>query len=1114
MQEPILSGRLTPSEFVYRVADAGELEVLRTGGLWDVPGIVGPQWVPHAWRQRTLGLAFATADDAARHAHEQVGDRREQDHAALILQREDGRFVVTDPLVAKGARFALDTVYSSQEHSALQGYKLHGLFASRGRTAKPRQWSGAQAEVFTQMFSDDDIYRLLTQRKTVDLAYLSGSRNSLLRFVSDGLTTGAEQELLGQVSPGDGSSAVALEWAQGTRLPSEFVQTLAFTSHLTVLVGSALWGAPVDLSGDWEPYGADRWSVLPAVPMTGAMCASAQEAVLQAHGRVADRYASEVAGMGLLLKHQTLEQYVATQRVPADQLNLLAQRCENALPLSSAGFVVDSVYYSSRRVSAGASEQARWLHRHFLAPAELFAALYKSAGERRFALTRPAVVHIACLDGAVLHYAYSAGSRLFQLAPGRDSPAVLEHDLMHGALSARDYVVKVAGQGQLTVNLSSECWDEDGLVGPHWQPFAHITPRYLSPAFATADDAVRYVHRILGKRRDQVYGGLVLKGVGGGYVVTEPLAVHVEDFDPQWVRLHALVETGQFLGGSSIVACYHTRAPSRGGLSVSTQEQAVYEGMFSTHFLQAVLGNEAWPQTASPRTDYLLCHDGALLRFRVNGTAHPSILADDVEQRLRNGVLLPSEWVRRVAAAGDLQVLEGSPLWGVPQKVMAAWTPYPEEQDPWLSPAVQADLPMSPLFAQINDAVRYAHRQAGERQSRVFGWVLKVPGNLYMVSQPTPLWGRRSIDLDHLFEGGVLPAGYFVIGVYLCTQAPEAQASAEEVRSSFLLPLDLQLGLSAAMQPGAAHGTGVLLFISCTDGALLKLDHFRPDNDLLHGADRYDARVRKGDVSTADYVHKVARTGALKVLVPSEFWSARGVVSQQWQPFQSAGLSQQQDNRLDLGPLCLQPDDAARHAQQWVRDQPDKAWLGGVLTHSRLGAVAIEPLLDTQTPSVAEQRLFWTSGRNATAPEPLPVPELPEGFEVTAAHHFYKSDMPAEEGPLQANFISWTYLFNYTRRLRRFGLPVTCYYLSTRDGALLKYTVDSSVGSHQNEMVESFRHLGTYTAAYLLDQLMTDKSLTVVQTGSFWQRRGPVVAPAKSSPAANTPVLLRERDEF
>jgi len=131
------AGTLKPSDYVRRVAQGGELLVLKGSALWDVTGRVDDQWQPYA-NSRRLSPVFVLADDAACFAHGQIGSRRDQAYAGLILQDSHKRYVATWPVAVSGARFALDRFRPLTADGTpvilAEGYSLYGVYASR--------WSG------------------------------------------------------------------------------------------------------------------------------------------------------------------------------------------------------------------------------------------------------------------------------------------------------------------------------------------------------------------------------------------------------------------------------------------------------------------------------------------------------------------------------------------------------------------------------------------------------------------------------------------------------------------------------------------------------------------------------------------------------------------------------------------------------------------------------------------------------------------------------------------------------------------------------------------------------------------------------------------------------------
>ncbi len=1108
LQDELLAGRLTPRQFVAQVAAAGELVVETTGGVWDKAGVVDAQWQPYALRQPPLSPAFISADDAARYAHGKVAHRRQKAYAAVILQRPDQRFVVTEPWARESPRFALDAIYPLDPQGMpivlAQGCRLYGLFCSRPLSPPLPGFNGVEAQISQQMFMDTDIYTLLSNHKVVARGYLSGSVESLIVYTCERLESYSERELLERVSPRHGHSAVARELELQSILPSAFVREQAYPERLRVLVASPLWGSVGTLPIDWQPAAPQAAARLPEPPMMGPVFPTAREAVQDAHARSEERYGRSPSLVGVVLKHRSLAQYVATYGVPMESLDPLLQICRFALQLQEAQFAVDSLYYSRVRMPTLPSTTHGWLARHFLSPIDLDTVLYDNAGGRRWPVEQRLILYIATLDGALLAY-----------QPGNS-------DWRWGGtpLAGRDFVTKVAGDGPLKVLLASECWDVPGQVTASWLPFSRIARRRLSPAFSNADDAARYVARRLGERRDQVYGGLILRSSDGLFVATEPVVVHVECFDPQWIRLNELVDKGLFLGASTIVAFYHSQDAGEPTFALSDEQRAVYRNMFSTVFIADVLKDLG----AASRTDYLLCNDGALLRYRVVGSRLRKGLLGNPERfeaSIRSGVLTPEEWVNRLATAGELDVLDGSRLWGVARRIKA-FVPYPQQQDPWLDGPVLADAALSPLFAQAQDAARFVHRWVTEREHLAFGLLLVSSGSpLALASMPSRVWRAESLALAHVFLDAQVPQGYAVSGLYL--RAPvDSQALSTAWGASFFAPEDLAMGLSAA------SAWTVPLYLSCADGALLRIDVARPDQALASkaAAGTYARKLQSGLATLGDYLQKVALSGTLTLLQGSEFWLKNTAVIARW-PWGRVSASWGAGNQPPaMGPLFLHPDDAARHTQRVVGPYKGEDYLGAILESLDVRAyVATQPLLDQGPDSDAEPRLFWTPGRASSSEREWPTPQYPQGYHVVMIHQLYKSDfVEHQDGAVAAmgrNFISWSYIYRYTRRLQG-AFYIESYYLSTRDNALLKYTPDYRADSLESTFLSQVGRLGRYTAADLLKLMAPCKTLTVVRTGSFWRQPGPIVEASVVAMGASTPVLEtpetdglhRRRDEF
>lgn len=1136
-EDRMRTGVLSAHDYVLRVAGIGALEVLRTSEVWNEKAILTSGWKPYSNRQPPLSPAFVTADDAARYAHGQLDYRRLFNCAALILQRDDQRFVVTEPVSTNQPRFALDAVYpldaQGEPIMLTAGCRLYALFCARIQPDAAQSLRDNEARVAAQMFMDTDIYTLLSNHKVVARAYLSGSVNSLLAYTSQALESYTERELLERVTPSAGSSTVARELSQGTLVPSAFVREQAYLGRLRVVLASPLWGPVGDLPEDWEPALGTDASRLPETPLLGPVFASVAEAVRDAHERTLERYGRSPVGLGVVLRHRTLAQYAVTQSVSAELLDQLLHTCRFAEPLQQAGFEVDSFYASTVRLPEDASASGRWLARHFIAPDDLHAALYDNVGVRRLPLSQRLVVHIATLEGAML--AYEAGTRdgVF----GTDTKqglSTLKRGLDSAEIATTDFVLRVAGSGQLHVILESECWSTPGQVDAHWVPFLRVLRRRLSPAFSCADDAARYALMRLGARRDKVYGGLILRSSAGLFVATEPLVVHVENFDVQWVRSNELVAKGVFLGGSTVVAFYHSCSAYEPQFPTTDTQWNVYRNMFSTAFVTQVLRERTRDATSSPRIDYLLCNDGALLRYRFDGGAKQLALAAElnlasaqgqwhrynpIEEQIRDCTLQPEEWVNRLAYAGELVVLQGSELWG-PSRIVTALRAYSQALEMIAGVAAQADAGLSPLFTQPLDVARYLHRLSPERDHLAFGFILKSSNQAHFAGTlPLPLRDAEGFKLNHVFVEGKLPQGFTVHGVYLHARVLP-QAGDSSPAAHFFWPLDLLQGLAAA-----EYGR-VPLYLSCADGALLMLDTTRPAAELatVEAASRYGGELHSAAVPLLHYIRKVAAGNKLRVLLGSPFWFETTWVTAQWVPYKATPVSPYHDYRLALSPIFLHSDDAARYTQHLVGPYKGDDYLGAILEDVlRRAYVAVEPLVDNDANAVpsAEERLFWKPSRVSTSDHNVPLPEYPDGHRIVMTHQLYKSDFAQSKSDpatsLGVNFISWSYIWRYTRGLRGY-FDVQNYYLSTRDGGLLRYTPDFSVDSREETMVHQFKHLGAYEAREMLELMTPYRTLNVVRAGSFWTQKGLIEgapsATALPEQAKQDDGFHREKDEF
>jgi hypothetical protein len=1095
LNEQLKAGTLSPGDYVRRVAASGELSVLKGSALWDVAGRVGPDWQPYAGSRR-VSPTFVTADDAARFAHEHIGSRRDQGHAGLILQNADKRFVATQPVLSTRPRFALDRLCPRDVAGApiilAEGYSLHGMYTSRWR-ADARSVSRTdpqERQTAEQMFTDEDIRAVLDSREYAAAFYLSGSADSLLVYRPDERRLSALEQLTARVAvQADGNTLVGRELSANTLEPSALVTELAGTGELRVVVGNDVWGSRGSVLDD-------NGSTVTGAPVLGAIFATAEQAVLDARARF--DYRAATSGLGFVLKHKQRDDFVATETVSAGRLGALNRASDFGAPVLIDEYRTHCVYYSAQWIAKGLSTADAWFARHFMPITDLVAAIYDDKSTQRLTHHQDLNIYIATLDGALLRYRYSTSSARFDQKGAQELLSLLDNDTPPFAR----IIQLIASAGTLEVLRTSELWDEPGIVGAGWKPYALIQRRTLSPAFLWQDDAARHALAQLGSRRDRIYGGLILRRADGLFVSTLPVAVHVEDFAISWIRLDQLTDKGQFLAGSTVVPIF----------ALSDQERDVYLNMFSTDFLSAILPRPGLSASQSPGKEYLLGLDGSLISYTLWGNAAEQQLAqalaspsqrqrrqNPIELQMRSGALTPSGFVNKVARAGRLQVVQGSRLWGEPKPV-AGWVAYPRTIATTLQRFAVADPALSPVFTQIDDAMRHVHRTAGARDSLSFGFVLKSrSAERYVTTQPVA-GGQGSFTVERVFAQGLLPLGYGVEGLYLCLPTGPGQLP-DDLSRSFVAPLDLVRGLDAVRVSTAQGDTYLKLYLSCADDALLRYAPLSLATEWASfpATSAYGKKLKAGQEPLLDYLRKVVKNGELQVVVRSAFWSpfrvdANGVKT-------GIGLVRwPRDNRFALGPIFAHADDAARWSQHQVSAYVGQQYLSGVLVHQpSTSFVPIEPLEDGPD-SDAATRLFYAGPGGPVAPvtgpgaQPLPLPIFPQEYKWVGVHQLYKAVDVVVEAPsafdrqLMSNLALADLRFS-TEVLQKNGVPGSSCYLTCRGGALLKFTPNYT--ANETAVFNEGLKLG---AAGFLGKLLGISKLQVLAVDEFWTRPGPVGA--------------------
>ncbi|MHA3737980.1 hypothetical protein ACXR0M_20220 [Pseudomonas sp. Eth.TT006] len=1092
------------------------------------------QTTPH----RTAPLMsreFLSADDAARYAHERVGERRDRQFLAMIFQREQ-RYVVTEPVEAGGdlldqQLFAVDAAGRAMYPDK---HVLHSLFYSHQALStldaariERLKWTRTDAIISLQMFSIHELFHIVAQGVP---AYLSGAEDSLLWFESDPVSWPALLQRLGTLAH-PGPLAQGLE--QGSVLPIAFVQQVASAGTLRIVIDNALWGHRQTLTEHWGAYPEMGERPVPKPVSFGAVFASADAAAQDRFARGVQYRDQERTWFGFILKREGLEEYIASELVAVngvrDKLfsrhSLFPESPHATQSAMPQGFRRYAYFYSRQRVTRFRPNRG-WLAEHFIVPRDLFVAVYDSR--------RPPVVegrgsiptYIATQDGALLKYLMRPNSKLFDNNTPHLTLDDIQSNLVAGTLSSTGFVRVVANSGELSVLHPNTCWDRPGRIDSEWLPARHIERRLLSAAFPTADDAALAARAEVPATADRIFGGLVLRRADGLFVATLPVITPEENFSVDWIFPDESVSAGLFPAGCSIVARYRSRSAREVPVVLDSTQKQLYLNMLSVDVVYSAFQREGRMQD-----EYLFGPDGSVIRyqcgvwnqFRANlasaltdfASLPHDLDAAWIRKRIHEGQLTPYKWVDSLARNGYLRVVSGSPTWGAPRAVSefsAASLKHPSP--PRLYTPAISEPRYSPAFAQEAAAARYAHERAGERGVASFGFILYNERHKQFVSTLPIALQNSALAYDRVFPEGKPLSGYKINAVYLCA-ARTGDRAEDGDRAHFFSPLAVHLLLARA-KLGQAYKP---VYLSCSDGALLRfeMDPFEPGKTLdefgqsalfsnkfglIDQANADERDIREQRFSLQSYIRRMARAGTLEVLVPSAFWG-KGYVRGEWQPRQS-GMSEQElwswKPELAMGPVFHHPDDAARYIQQRAVNSPGRftTYESAILTRPNTNTYCgLEPLSRRDQTNGPMERIFRTASDPDTNPRNK-APRFAAGFEVLASHQLYFSGttLPAaDEEKVYANFPSPWFMYVHTHALKAKGFALQMYYYSTPHGALIKYVPTwwedekKLLLTKEKEWVAGQWRIKLSTAEFI-SKLAEMGELRVLKAAFYWNRTG------------------------
>ncbi|QXI59923.1 DUF4329 domain-containing protein [Pseudomonas sp. OE 28.3] len=1107
-QAAMLTGTLSPRAYVRRVIAATDLSVVQAGGLWRKVGRVDNRSnLIESFYKATLSRSFLSARDAAVYAHEQINNWRGGYYGGYILKGEDGRFVITEPVSSAANPFAFTLFFPRDGNGPLippEPYVLHARYGSHTALSMVspswvarRGWTHEEAQINLQVFSDDEMYSIIPAGR---VAYLSGASDCLLEYTPN--HSAQEQLLLANIGPQAGDNSLGKRLDNGQIRPADWVRRLAEAGDFKIILGNPLWGQRSVVYNDWTPnYSYAPRSGPPDYTTYGAVFASADEAARNLHGRVHARNFAQAACFAFILKHRDKEQYIASEVVGVVSeselfnLNSLFElKPEGGYQLPD-GFILHGLFRSQQWSRAGQNTSNAWLTLFFVTPTVLFSALYAAIRSGPSNLS----VYFSTLDGALLRY---EPPRL-DVKSGGPADTLLtqaQQALDSGEKTPQSFLSEWALKGMLHVVRTSQFWDKKGQVAPSWSSYATLTPRRLSPCFASADDAARYAAARVNNGYYRRFAGVILRLGNGLFVSTEPLALPPQGLALHWIYPDRAADLALYPQNSTIVARYRSLIDQEGPLLLSVAQKAIYKTMIPTAVLSNLLRREA-----HLNREYVFGPSGSILSYHLSGSAEEERLKDrlaplnkvkgdygdnSIEQQLRSGTLSPQDFITEVVKAGNLSVIEGDGVWGPPRKLVGDFVANIPPTHPGDIRAVFMDAPCSPIFTRAVDAVRYAQRLWKPQTEVAFGYVLKS-ANKPFYKATLALVRDDFADFKQVFIDGQLPQGYVFDGLYLCASTVAIAGSNDEMARSFFPPQYIAKALNVVTY--ARNGSAPTLYLLCSDGALLTYEFPKtaPLYPWTSKAHIERTQLLDASLTVRDYVRRLAGAGKLYIRVTSEVWGKKERVTEHWEPNKAPhAFADDPHFHSFCGPLFTYTDDAARYAQGLVAPFKGKQYLGAVLVPGQTpGYVALDPVEDQGTGSTSTlELLFWADHAGFDVP---PENTL-STYKIAAVQAFYKaiastSSFEAIDKELLGNFVAKDDLHDYVSVARANAPDAESCYLSCRNGALLKY-VPAFTASEDRLLAPGMAPVPRVFVA----RLRTLGKLSVLVTDAFWRVAGPL----------------------
>ena len=934
---------------IRQLAAVGDLSVIQSSEIWGGKvGKITPQFTLYsatvisnmpskAIKHPAYSQVFDSRQAAIKFARSRMYQQPEQQYGFILKYRTGERYLASEPVVGAEVVFLPDNVFPVNASGALVipgDLDIVGLYYCDSLYRDPAHLPAEHTQVFKNFI--DPVAMAFGIRLSLALRHarpiapfplwIAARDGALIEYVAS--SSMAEEPYLRVSSESEGHGLeIARDLLAGHVTPVQYIRGLAAMGTMTVLYTSDVWRQTGWVSATWEAYhDIYRRALSPSF-------VTADDAARYAHEKIrrANHAPDRIYG-GLILQRAD-SRFVATEPLAGrnetfDPHAVLPSERTEIMP---SGCRVVAVYHSHHAAPSMHSTPSveRQLYPAMFEPHEVHAAIQ----DRAWAPAR----YLSTSDGALLKYTPS-GSQLEQKFMQRVAPPAaypqqarrntLQSKLRSNTLKPSEFVAQIVRAGALNVVSGSALWGNPGQVSTAWKPLPEPQALYqvtqsppYSPVFTQALDAMRHVRQQLGARKQRQFG-VILKSINSEeFVGTLPIedgTFSLNRLFPTLVPNEISLPTG-FEFYAVYIGAPHTPA------SVATADIAhfrVYEAFASPvdiyDGLQLInlIGNYLPASFSAQIALYLSTLDGAVLRYAPTSVSREIATGifknggESTRAKLFAGTLSGIQYVRDIAASGQLDVDVPGALWRAVGPVNARWRPEADAPAPAVTANTHRPFPLSPVFSHNDDAARYVHRQLERphRFNRVVGILQSAAHDTFVAIEPSMDGEQANAPETYLFthkhvEGQLhpipdFPAGYSSASLLFCRdvrlQAADNQLETNLLRNMFW-PVDICYA-TLSLQGVNGDSSVIYLYLSTDDGALLRYWRGDPDArnrlcNYVSGAtytyqdyfvennQAYRSRATPPLTPTpVEMLTYVLNAGGLRVLAASQTWRQKGVV--------------------------------------------------------------------------------------------------------------------------------------------------------------------------------------------------------------------------------------------